>query len=110
GIQPLQNTNTIKQLKARGVDDHEWLQYFISRGLDGLEASAAATAGGFLVGDAPTLADVCLVPQLYHARRFQLALGRWPLLRRVEAACYELDAFVAAHAERQPDAVPPQGK
>jgi maleylpyruvate isomerase len=110
GIQPLQNTHTVQQLKERGVDEKEWLRYFVSRGLDGLEASAQATAGRFLVGDAPTLPDVCLVPQLYHARRFHLDVARWPLLARVEAACMALEPFVLAHAERQPDAAPPQGK
>jgi maleylpyruvate isomerase len=110
GIQPLQNTNTIKQLKARGVDEQEWLRYFVARGLDGLEASAAATAGRFLVGDAPTLPDLCLVPQLHHARRFGLSVAGWPLLARVEEACAALEPFALAHAERQPDAPAPQGK
>jgi maleylpyruvate isomerase len=110
GIQPLQNTITVRQLKARGVDEQDWLRFFVRRGLDGLQASAAATAGRFLVADAPSLADVCLVPQLYHARRFGLDVAGWPLLERVEAACLALEPFQLANAERQPDAPPPQGK
>jgi maleylpyruvate isomerase len=110
GIQPLQNTHTVKQLKARGVDELEWLRYFVGRGLDGLEASAQPSAGRFLVADTPMLPDVCLVPQLHHARRFGLDVARWPLLARVEAACMALEPFQLAHAERQPDAPPPQGK
>ena len=110
GIQPLQNTHTIKQLKARGVDEQEWLRYFVGRGLDGLEASAQPTAGTFLVGDSVTLPDICLVPQLQHARRFALDVARWPLLQRVEAACMQLEPFQLAAAERQPDAPPPSGK
>jgi len=106
GIQPLQNTHPLQQLKARGVDEKEWARYFIARGLDALQQSAQPTAGAFLVGDAPSLADVCLVPQLYNARRYQLDPARWPLLTRVEEACARLPAFHIAHADRQPDAVP----
>lgn len=106
GIQPMQNTDTMRQLKAHGVDEKAWLHYFLGRGLDGLEASAQPHAGKFLVGDEVSVADVCLVPQLYHARRFDLDVARWPLLARVEEACAKLPAFIHAHAERQPDAVP----
>jgi maleylpyruvate isomerase len=107
GIQPLQNTHPLLQLRTRGVDDKAWAQYFITRGLDALQASAQPTAGRFLVGDTVTLADVYLVPQLYNARRFELDVGRWPLLRRVEEACAALPAFHIAHADRQPDTVTP---
>ena len=86
GIQPFQNTPTMKRVKDGGNDPREFSRYFISRGLDALEASAAATAGTFLVGDAPSFADVCLVPQLNAARRFELDVARWPLIVRVEEA------------------------
>ena len=66
-------------------------------------ADAASTAGRFLVGDAVSVADVFLVPQLYNARRFGLNIEPYPLLTRVDAACGELPAFHAAHADRQPD-------
>lgn len=105
GIQPLQNTGPLRELKARGVDDKAWAQHFIARGLDALELSAGETAGAFLVGDAVTMADVCLVPQLHNARRFGLDPARWPLLARVEAACARLEPFQSAHPDRQPDAV-----
>jgi maleylpyruvate isomerase len=106
GIQPLQNTETVRQLKSRGIDEKPWLQEFVGRGLDALEASAQPHAGQVLVGDEVSYAEVCLVPQLYHARRFELDLGRWPLLARVEEACARLPAFLNAHADRQSDAVP----
>jgi maleylpyruvate isomerase len=105
GIQPLQNTSTQKRIKELGADEKVWTHHFIDKGLRGLEASAASTAGRYLVGDAVTLADVMLVPQMYHARRFGVDLGALPLLTRVEAACMELESFQIAHADRQPDAV-----
>jgi maleylpyruvate isomerase len=105
GIQPLQNTGPLGELKARGVDAKQWAQHFIGRGLDALEASAAATSGRFLVGDEPTVADVCLVPQLHNARRFGVDVARWPLLARVEEACARLQPFQMAQPDRQPDAV-----
>jgi maleylpyruvate isomerase len=105
GIQPFQNLPTIKVVKDAGLDAKEFVGGYISRGLDALAASAAATAGTFLVGDAPSFADVCLVPQLNAARRFELDVARWPLLAAVEEACARLPAFAAAHADRQPDAV-----
>jgi maleylpyruvate isomerase len=106
GIQPLQNTGPLRELKARGVDERDWGRHFIARGLDALQQSAQATAGTFLVGDELSIADVLLVPQLNNARRFELDAARWPLLARVEEACAKLPAFQIAHAERQPDAVP----
>jgi len=105
GIQPFQNLPTIANIKDLGGDPKEFVRGHISRGLDALAESAAATAGQFLVGDAPSFADVCLVPQLNAARRFELDPARWPLLARVEEACLRLQPFQTAHADRQPDAV-----
>lgn len=108
GIQPLQNLGVMKHVKSLGADPHVWARHFIARGLVALEAEAAATAGRFLVGDAPTVADLCLVPQLYNARRNDVDVAPFPTLLRVEAACATLPAFEAAHADRQPDAPPPE--
>jgi maleylpyruvate isomerase len=105
GIQPFQNLPTMAKIGELGGDAKEFVRGYIARGLDGLAASAEATAGTFLVGDAPSFADVCLVPQLNAARRFELDPSRWPLLARVEEACMRLQPFQAAHADRQPDAV-----
>ncbi len=104
GIQPFQNLPTMAHISALGGDAKEFVRGFIARGLDALAASAEPTAGTFLVGDAPSFADVCLVPQLNAARRFDLDVARWPLLARVEEACMRLQPFQAAHADRQPDA------
>jgi maleylacetoacetate isomerase len=108
GIQPLHNSGVLAHLAhaATDADQQAWGRHFIARGLAALEALAAARAGSFLVGDAVTLADICLVPQLYQARRFGVDLAPFATLRRVEAACQALPAFQRAHAERQPDAEP----
>lgn len=108
GIQPLQNLPVLQRVKEVLQGDPDvWLRHFVGRGLAALETAAAETAGTYLVGEAPSLADVMLVPQLYVARRFSVDLGAYPTLRRVDAACAELPAFQAAHADAQPDAPAP---
>jgi maleylpyruvate isomerase len=104
GIQPLQNTSPLNEVKRIGGDPEAWGRKWVEKGLLALERTAADTAGRFLVGDSVSLADVCLVPQLGNARRFGLDLAPFPLLVRVEAACDKLDAFASARPEQQPDA------
>jgi maleylpyruvate isomerase len=104
GIQPFQNTSTVAKLSELGVVPKPWVQEFITKGLRGFEDVARTTAGRFSIGDSPTIADCALVPQLHHARRFEVDLTQFPLLTRIDAACAELPAFTAAHPERQPDA------
>lgn len=106
GIQPLQNFRVGQELKELGGDYAVWSRRWIQRGLEALEALAARDAGAFLVGDAPSLADLCLIPQLYNARRFGCDLQPLPTLLRVEAACEAIPAFQAAHPSVQPDAQP----
>jgi len=111
GIQPLHNLTTTEYVKNQlGGDAAAWARHFLARGLAALEAAAAGPASGvFLVGDSVTFADVCLIPQLYAARRFSVELGGYPTLLRAEAACAVLPAFVAAHADRQSDRPPSPG-
>jgi maleylpyruvate isomerase len=106
GIQPAQNLYLLNQLKAYGLEGKRsaWACHFIERGLRGLERAASETAGAFLAGDDVTAADVFLVPQLYNARRFGVDVAAFPTLLRAEASCEALDAFAAAHPDRQPDA------
>lgn len=106
GIQPLQNLTTTRKVKALGGDDQAWVQGFIASGLAAYEAAIADTHGRYSVGDVVTLADCCLIPQLYSARRFGVSLDPYPRLRVIDAACADLPAFAAAHPDRQPDAVP----
>jgi maleylpyruvate isomerase len=107
GVQPFQNLSVLKHVKhVLAGDENAWARHFVEHGLRALETAAAETAGRFLVGDSVSIADVCLVPQLFGARRFGVDLGALPLLVRVEAACAALPAFAAAEPERQPDAQP----
>ena len=104
GIQPLQNLSTTEYVKHElSGDAGAWCRHFVPRGLAALEAVAAPTAGAFLVGDAVTLADLYLVPQLYAARRFNVDLSVFPTLLRVETTCAALPAFIAAHPDQQPE-------
>ena len=103
-IHPLNNLRVLKYLagplgQAESVRD-EWYRHWVSEGLVALEAMAAPLAGAFLFGDAPTLADLCLVPQLYNARRFDVALDAYPTLLRADAAACDLEPFAAAHPDR----------
>ncbi len=107
GIQPHQNSATLKWLKGRtpGLET-EWVKHWLGSGLAVLEAAVKSGAGRFCHGDTVTMADVYLVPQLYGARRFGVDLAPCPTLIRVEAACRELEAFRLAEPAAQPDAPP----
>jgi maleylpyruvate isomerase len=107
GIQPLQNLAVLQHVKhtLKG-DEAAWARHWVGRGLDAFETLVAQSAGRYCVGDQVTLADVCLVPQVYSARRFGVDLTRHPTVVRVEEALAQLPAFQKAHADRQPDAEP----
>jgi glutathione S-transferase len=79
----------------------KWYAHWINAGLPALEALAAPEAGKFLFRDAPTGADVCLIPQLYNARRYNVPLDAYPTLLRAEENANRLDAFAKAHPDRQ---------
>lgn len=104
-IHPLNNLRVMKYLKNElGHSQEEadtWYAHWISEGLPALEAMAAPKAGKFLFGDAPTGADVCLIPQLYNARRFNVPLDNYPTLLRADENANKLEAFAAAHPDRQ---------
>jgi maleylacetoacetate isomerase len=104
-IHPLNNLRVLKYLKnelGHSQDEIDaWYRHWIAEGLPALEAMAAPRAGKFLFGDAPTGADVCLVPQLYNARRFDVPLDDYPTLLRADANANKLDGFAAAHPDRQ---------
>jgi maleylacetoacetate isomerase len=103
-IHPLNNLRVLKYLKGPLDQPEEarnaWYRHWVAEGLAALEAMAAPRAGRFLFGDAPSLADLCLVPQLYNARRFDVPLDPYPVLVRVEAETNDLPAFAEAHPDR----------
>lgn len=104
-IHPLNNLRVLKYLKnelGHSQDEVDrWYAHWISEGLPALEVMAAPHAGKFLFGDAPTGADICLVPQLYNARQFNVPLDHYPTLLRAEENANKLEAFAAAHPDRQ---------
>jgi maleylacetoacetate isomerase len=104
-IHPLNNLRVLKYLKGElGRSQEEidrWYAHWIDEGFPGLEAMAAPRAGKFLFGDGPTGADVLLIPQLYNARRYNLKLDAYPTLLRAEENANKLEAFAAAHPDRQ---------
>jgi maleylpyruvate isomerase len=106
GTQPLQNLALLQELKAHGADGQAFAKAANERGLAALEAIAREHGRGYLVGSELSLAEVFLVPQLYSARRFGVDVAAFPRLVEIEARCAALDAFAAAHPDRQPDAVP----
>lgn len=108
--QPMHNSSVLNALAERfGADKDaqaDWVKHWVARACAALEAEAAARAapGPFLLGDAPSLAEVCLVPHFYTARRWGLDLAPYPRLAAADAAASALPAFAAAHPDRQPDA------
>ena len=85
-----------------------WLRHWVTKGFAALEADLAGSkaAGAFCHGDSVTMADICLVSQIYSALRFDMDLGPYPTLRRINDSCLALDAFKAAAPDKQPDAPP----
>lgn len=109
-IHPLTNLRVLKHLTgALGQSEEDklaWYRHWTAAGLEALEAMVAghAATGTFVHGESPTMADICLVPQMYNARRFKVDLEPYPQLRRIDAACRALPAFAEAAPEKQPDA------
>lgn len=107
---PLTNLRVLRHLKgALGLEEEDrntWYRHWLGEGMRALEAQLAGSAdtGRFCHGDMPTLADCCLVPQVFNARRVGIDLAPFPTIARIDAACAEIPAFQAAHPSRQPDA------
>lgn len=107
-IHPIGNLRVLNRLIDLGVDDAArtaWSQHWIAAGFDAIEARLAGLdAAPFAFGDQPTLADICIVPQVFNARRFGLDLAPYPRIRAIDAAAAKVEAFTAAEPGRQPDA------
>jgi maleylpyruvate isomerase len=104
---PVQNLKVLNRLRQLGVGEDkvtEWAAWANREGLSACEALVAHEAGPFCFGDKPSLADLCLVPQLGNARRFGVDVSAYPRLLKAEAAAREMKAFADAAPDRQPDA------
>lgn len=104
-VHPLNNLRVLKYLVGPlGVEEaakDSWYRHWVSEGLGALEALAAPRAGAWLFGNQPSLADICLIPQLYNARRFAVPLDDYPTLCRADKTAAAHPAFAAAHPDRQ---------
>ncbi|CAD5123286.1 DgyrCDS11645 [Dimorphilus gyrociliatus] len=100
GIQPIQNLSVLNKIGETKV---EWAKYWIERGFDNLEKMLEKTAGKYSVGDVVTIADLCLVPQIYNAERFKVPTSNYPNIARIGENLEKLPEFQAAHPSQQPD-------
>jgi maleylacetoacetate isomerase len=111
-IHPLNNLRVMQYLEKEfgaGEPQREaWTRTWIRAGFDAVEAvlTDSTATGTYCEGDAPTMADCCLVPQVYNAQRFGLKVDAWPIIARINAECLKLPAFDAARPEKQPDCPP----
>lgn len=109
-IHPLNNLSVLKylenNLKINSNEKLAWYRHWVATGFEALEAMLAndSRTGRYCHGDRPGFADACLVPQVYNARRFDCDLSDYPTIARIDEACAELDAFIRAAPEAQPDA------
>lgn len=105
-VHPVNNLRVVNRLKAMGHGPDEtadWMRHWMARGLDAC-SSLIAPDTTYCFGNQPGLADLCLIPQLYNARRWALDLNPYSRLTAIETACLALPAFDAARPEVQPDA------
>ncbi|MGO4809264.1 maleylacetoacetate isomerase [Cupriavidus sp. 2MCAB6] len=109
-IHPLNNLRVLKYLKhTLGVAEEAkdaWYRHWVELGFESVNTNLVRSgkAGRFCFGDTPTLADICLVPQVFNAQRFNIDVGRYPAIAKVFESCMALPAFQQAEPKAQPDA------
>jgi len=107
-IHPLNNLRVLRyltrDLKVGEDDKNRWYRHWVETGLDVVERQLAAVPSTYCHGDTPTMADCCLVPQIFNAQRFECRLDHVPNVMRVFAACMKLPAFEGTRPEACPDA------
>lgn len=108
-IHPLNNLRVLKYLvnefEVTETQKMSWYSHWIKEGFSALESelSSSEHTGRFCHGDQPSLADICLVPQVFNAKRFNVAMDEFPTINRIVDACDKLMAFQTAHPAEQPD-------
>lgn len=109
-IHPLNNLRVLKYLVAElGITEEQklaWYHHWITEGFTGLEQQLVTSemTGEFCHGNSPTIADLCLIPQVFNAKRFNTPMDNFPTINRIVASCEALTAFEKAHPDQQPDA------
>lgn len=107
-IHPLNNLRVLQHLTGElGLSNEQknaWYTHWVKVGFDALEAQLVHSNGRFCFGDDPTIADCCLIPQVYNALRFNIDLSAYPKIQSIYAYCNALDAFQKAAPEAQPNA------
>jgi len=107
-IHPVNNLRILRALTDLGIAEpgrEAWIRRWITDGFTALEQMIVEHGQGYAFGDAPGLADCCLIPQVYNAERFKTDLTPFPAIRAVAARCAQHPAFAAAHPNQQPDAI-----
>lgn len=106
-LHPVTNLKVLKELEARNgygpAQKEQWIHHWFGVGLPVLEKMAQENGGTYVFGDQITAADLCLVPALFSARRFNVNLDPYPVIRRIDRTCQEHPAFAKAHPLKQPD-------
>lgn len=107
-IQPIANLRVLNYLSDEYAADAEqkakWCKHWIESGFTAIEKRLQTTAGKFCFGFDVSLADICLIPQVYNAKRFGVDMQQFPLIQQIDESCNQLEAFIQAKPENQPDA------
>jgi len=103
GIQPIQNLSVMQYHSQDQAERQAWSKHWITKGFTALETVLSQTSGTCCVGDTPSMADCCLVPQVFNAKRFNVDMSQFPTITRLEQYLSTLSVFSAAHPTQQPD-------
>ena len=100
-MQPFQNISVIPRIGEE--KKQEWLEHFLTKGFNAIEEILKETSGKYCIGNDITIADLCLVPQVYSAKRFNISLDDFPNVKRINDELEKIPEFQVAHPSKQPD-------
>jgi len=104
-IQPIQNLRVLGHPLIGAENKITWAKTWINKGFEAIEKHLQTTAGKYCFGDTVTMADMCLLPQVFNANRFGVDMTKFPTISRINDALLQLDSFKKAHPDAMPDAV-----